>query len=66
MKTHNGSKPKSEWKVPPGYKSAIGKARDKAKAELAKKGRVNAVTDNEDTASEGGESDSAKTCIKKL
>ena len=32
MKEHNGDKPKKDWRPPPGYKSAIAKARDAAKA----------------------------------
>lgn len=57
MADHNGNKPKGEWKPPPRYESAIGKARDAAKtAEHPKNdnSRIAAVLaqDDEDTASE--------------
>ena len=55
MSKHNGSKPKKEWRPPPGYKSAIGRARDAAKAKEAAgtKKKMAAVTaDDDDTGSE--------------
>ena len=59
---------KKDWKPPPGYKSAIGKARDAARAKLkdapkpkakaAPKRKINAVrSDDEDTASDSDLSD---------
>ena len=66
MKSHNGSKPKAEWKPPPGYKNAIAKTRDATEAKLAaakkKSGSMNFVTesegenhcDDDDTAYEDG------------
>ena len=36
MEEHNRGVPKADWKAPPGYKSAIGKARDAARALQAK------------------------------
>ena len=49
----NKGKPKTQWTPPPGYKSALGKARDAAKAQEAKKkSPVAAPTVAEDTASE--------------
>ena len=52
MKKANVGKPKADWKPPQGYKSALGKARDEAKAKAKK---VNSMTDLEnenDSASE--------------
>ena len=58
MERENAGKPKKEWKAAKGYKSALGKARDAAKAK-AKKGKMAPfVSDDEDTASEGGFSNS--------
>ena len=49
---HNKGKPADKRTPPPGYKSAIGKARDAAKAKLAKdKSRVAALTEAKDTTS---------------
>ena len=62
MEKENAGKPKKDWKLPKGYKSAIGRARDaqKAKELAAKKAGKMApfVSDEEDTASEGAFSDS--------
>ena len=56
---HNKGKPKSQWSPPPGYKSALGKARDAAKAlEAKKKSPVAALTEAGDTASEDDGEDS--------
>ena len=45
MAASNTGKPKDQWKPPPGYKSAMGKARDKARDEsVARKSKVNLVT----------------------
>lgn len=54
MAANNKGKPKDQWKPPPGYKSAMGKARDKAREEsVARKAKVNSVTgDAEDSASD--------------
>ena len=42
---HNKNKPKDKWSPPPGYKSALGKARDAARdAEKKKNGAMQAVT----------------------
>ena len=53
---HNKGKPKDKWSPPPGYKSALGKARDAARgAEKKKNGAIQALSglpDAEDTASE--------------
>ena len=69
MRDANVGKPKDQWKPPEGYKSAIGKARDaarallgpkpKAKAKSGAKRRVNSVVENDedDTASESDFSD---------
>ena len=57
MKDHNGSKPKKDWRPPPGYKSALAKARDAEKAKNAKdkdkSRKIHAVApEGEDSASE--------------
>ena len=52
---HNKNKPKDKWSPPPGYKSALGKARDAARDAAKKGGAIQALTglsDAEDTASE--------------
>ena len=57
MKDNNKGVAQKDWKIPAGYKSAIGKARDAQKAAAAKKkGTVNALM-NDDTASEGDSDD---------
>ena len=54
---HNKNKPKDKWSPPPGYKSALGKARDAARdAEKKKNSATQALTgvpDAEVTANEG-------------
>ena len=59
MKAANpGVSDPKKWKPPSGYKSALGKARDAMKATAAKtKGKVSAVRESDDTASEDGDSD---------
>ena len=54
MAVANVCQPKNEWKLPPGYKSAVGKARDKARGlSLAGKTKVNSVTgEADDSASD--------------
>ena len=51
---NKGNLDKKTWKVPPGYESAIAKARKAAKATEAttKGGKMNAITSGEDTGSE--------------
>ena len=54
MKDANPGKPQADWKLPAGYKSALAKARDKAKLE---KSKVAAIThDHEDSASDDDDS----------
>ena len=74
MSKHNGSKPKKEWRPPPGYKNAIGRARDAAKAKEAvgTKKKMAAVTaDDDDTGSEDnysvadGRTNSFRICANK-
>ena len=62
-KDHNGSKPAKDWKPPPGYESALAKAKKAAKAKEDKnKPKINAMlTDDDDTASEGGFSELGQT-----
>ena len=63
MKDHNGNKKKEDWRPPPGYKSAIAKARDAAKSSSPSGGRaarkpiaaLSPVNDEADTASEDEE-----------
>ena len=78
MKDANVGKPKDQWKPPPDYKSAIGKARDaariaqgiplkpKAKAKAAVRRKVNSVIENEDidtaSDSEFSESEGRRSC----
>ena len=59
MRKANVGKPKDQWKPPEGYKSALGRARDEAKAAEAKKkgGRVAALENADDTASDDSECD---------
>ena len=55
MEKSTVGKPKAQWKPPPGYKSAIGKARDALKeAEKRKAGKVGSFR-GDDTASEASE-----------
>ena len=49
---NNKGKPKKDWKPPPGYKSALGKARDAARAKEAKTRGTVASMIEPDTASE--------------
>ena len=59
MRKANVGKEKSTWKPPEGYKSALGRARDEAKAAEAKKkgGKVAALENADDTASDDDECD---------
>ena len=53
MADHNKSEPnKKKWKTPPGYKSAIAKAHEAAKAAENKTGKLNAINVSDDTASD--------------
>ena len=54
MAANNKGKPKDQWKPPPGFKSAMGKARDKAREEsVAPKSKVNSVDgESENSASD--------------
>ena len=52
QKANPGVTDPKKWKPPPGYESAIAKARKIAKAKDEKKGAVNAITSGSDTASE--------------
>ena len=55
---HNKGKPADKRTPPPGYKSALGKARDEAKAKLAKtESKVAALTEADDTASDDDDGD---------
>ena len=52
MKKANVGKPKDQWKPPEGYKSALGKARDLARAAEKKNKKVAALESGSDTASD--------------
>ena len=52
---HNKNKPRDKWSPPPGYKSALGKARNKARDAAKKSCAIQAlagIPDTEDIASE--------------
>ena len=57
MRKANVGKKREEWKPPPGYKSALGKARDAAKAADEKRKKVASMEGGEDTASEDDDCD---------
>ena len=52
MKKANVGRPKDQWKPPEGYKSALGKARDLARAAEKKNKKVAALETGSDTASD--------------
>ena len=52
MKKANVGKPKDQWKPPEGYKSALGHARDAARAAEQKSKKVAALEGGEDSASD--------------
>ena len=55
MKESNVGKPKTEWKPPKGYKSALAKARDAEKSKV-KKGAVTDIHEADDSASDDDDS----------
>ena len=57
MRKNNVGKEKKDWKPPVGYKSALGRARDAAKASEDKKKKVAALESNEDSASDDDDCD---------
>lgn len=57
MRKANVGKEKKDWKPPVGYKSALGKARDAARAAEEKKKKVAALENPEDTASDDDDCD---------
>ena len=61
MKKANAGKPKPEWTPPQGYKSALGKARDEAKAKAKK---INSVTDREDDDDSASDDDDAYSQVE--
>ena len=56
MRRANVGKPKDQWKPPEGYKSALGKARDAARAK-EKKPKVASLESGYDTASDDDDCD---------
>ena len=63
MKKANVGKTKADWKPPQGYRSALGKARDKAKAKAKKVNSMianeienDSTSDDDDTYSQAGQS----------
>ena len=61
MKKANMGKPKPEWKPPQGYKSALGKARDEAKAKAK---TVNSMTDRGDADDSASDDDDAYSQVE--
>ena len=61
MKKASVGKPKPEWKPPQGYKSALGKARDEAKAKTKE---VNYVTDRGDDDDSASDDDDAYSQVE--
>ena len=57
MRKANVGKPKDQWKPPEGYKSALGRARDEARAAEQKKKKVASLETGSDTASDDDECD---------
>ena len=56
MRKANPGKERKDWKPPEGYKSALGKARDAARAAEDKKKKIASLA-GEDTASDDDECD---------
>ena len=56
MDDHNKDTPADKRRPPPGYKSALAKARDKAREDEKKTKKIAALTESEDTASEDDDS----------
>ena len=56
MDDHNKGTPADKRRPPPGYKSALAKARDKAREDEKKTKKIAALTEGEDTASEDDDS----------